>query len=177
MSEEALLIAVRDRIRTICGYSAAECDVQPDEYATFELGYSYVSVMPGELSAGGRHDSSGGVIDEMYSVDVLVIQRAAAVPSDRRNSLYLTNLSGIAERCRAIRSAVDFSYEVTTAADTLITESAEKFVTPLRWIYTGKMEPADMDIFKGAKYNVATHQSGGVKRLVHFGNCRRVTTR
>jgi len=177
MSEEALLMSVRDHIRELAGYGPDECDVQMDEFVPNGIGDSYVAVLPGDLNAGPRHDSSGGVIDEIYSVRVLVIQRAAAIPADRLGNHWLTNVGGIAERCRRIRQVIDFNYSVTTMAKTFITGSTEGFNHPLVWRSTGRTEPADSEIFNTAKYNVKTHQAGGVKRMIEFGGCRRTTTR
>jgi len=175
MSEEALLIAVRDRIREFCNYGIDECDVQPDEYAPNNVGECYVAVMPGEISAGPRHESSGGVIDEIYSVNVLVIARAASVPLDRRSGQFLTNVSGMAERCRKIRAAIDFSYEVTTAADGLMVDVTKRFCAPLKWRNTSRQDHADAEIFNTAVYK--GKQAGGVKRTLNFGGARLVTVR
>ena len=174
MSEEALLLATRDRIREVCGYSPAECDTDFDEFAPPDTGEVYVCVMPSEWTAGPYQDS-GNVHDQTIGVRVAVVQRAASKPADRFRNLFMTNLSNINKRCREIVDAVDFSYEVTTLAAKYDEDSAQ-WHHPLQWQGTAAPQTVAAEFFKAATYGGASH-AGGLMRVISFGGARVTVTR
>ena len=93
MSESALLRAVVVQIRlhnTSATYQARQVEVEYDELAPATVGDLYIMVIPAGVEAGPAHNSSGGVIDKFYGVDVAMVLRAPKKPRDRRRE-YLTD--------------------------------------------------------------------------------------
>lgn len=176
MSEEALLLATRDRIREVCGYSPEECEVDYDEYAPPTTGEVYVCVSSGDWSAGPLQ-GSGNVLDQIFSVRVTVLQRAASKPADRFRNLYYTNINNINRRCREIVSAVDFRYEVTTLAAQYAKDADLQWHHPLQFQGTSGPATVGADYFKAATYMGNTTHAAGLKRVISFGNCRVTSVR
>lgn len=173
-SETPLLECVRNRIRTRLSLSDSECDVEYDEYAPQTAGDVYIVVTPGGVSTGPAH-RGGHVVDELVDVDVTVARRATAKPRDRKREVYLRNLSSLNELVQEVRTAVDFNYDILTAANVLIlrdTLSSHGFIEPLKFAGMDKPQAITGDFFAATQEPAA-----GLKRTIHFKGARRVYTR
>lgn len=175
MSEVALLTAVRDRLRSQKSYADNECDVELDEAFPQTVGRFYVAVMSGGVTPGPTHNSSGGVRDKLYGVDVLVVIRATVNPRDRRRDLLLNNTLGLDEKLQEVDDEIDFSYSVLSAADALLTENQTfGFVEPLKFAgFQGRPRPAPAEMF-GARSGETV---AGLMRVAQYRGARRIITR
>lgn len=186
-SETALLLAVLTVLRMPLdksggGFGAKECDIEADEMAPATVGDLYVAVTPGGWRPGPRHNSSGGVWDIVYGVDVLVIKRTGNVPRDRQREVligseYLGNLESLNHDVDRVFSAIDFDlgYTVNNIANGLIeqkTGSTAGFVEPLKFKGVDKKPRiANAELFGG------TGGKAGLIRGIYFDGARRITTR
>lgn len=177
IAESALLLAVRDKLRDGEGWTEKQCEVEQDEIAPATVGQLYVVVLPGGWSNGPRHNTSGGVNDLLFSVDVAVIKRAASTPRDRRRNLFLTNLDGLNAEVGKVFKWVDFRYDVLDAANELIereTGIEKAFVEPLKFS-TVDRRPR---VVGGEMFAAAANQpAAGLIRVVSFVGARCVTAK
>ena len=172
MSETALLDAVRRRIVTECGYSENQCEVELDPNTVPALvGDLYVLVHPSGWSAGPNNETSGGVLDELYSIGVTVIKRCTAIPRDRRRSVLLDNLKGLNVHVRRIIAAVQFNYAINNLANENV-GNHEGFVEALK--FRAVTEPREVDAAVFAAQ--AGAQPVGIGRTIIFGGARRIQT-
>lgn len=178
--ETALLLAVRNVLRLAtdqggAGFGELQCEIEYDEMAPGTVGDVYLAVMPGGWRPGPRHNSSGGVHDLVYGVDVVVIKRVGNVPRDRMRETFLSNVDSLNVEIDRIVTAIDFKYLVNTVANTLIEEkngSTEKFIEPLKLSGIDKRpRAAPGELFGGNDTNA------GLLRTVFFHGARRITTR
>lgn len=177
MSETALLNAVRDVIRQRCNYRDHECEVEFDELAPANVGEVYLAVQPGGFRPGPTNASSGGVLDELYDVEVTVAIRCAKVPRDRQREVFAKNLEGLNSRLRAIVAAVgNFSYEVLNLANAEIVNtqnSNEGFIEPLKF---GGVDSKPRMIGPDFFAAVGNDQRAGMARTVRLVGARRIQT-
>lgn len=83
MSMDALLNAVRDRLRTAMVLTNLECDVCPDGRPNPDAGQRFLSVHPGDI-ASNPSPSRKHALDEYYSFKVTVTVRSGQKPYDRK---------------------------------------------------------------------------------------------
>lgn len=176
IAEVCLLLACRDRLREQAGFTERQCEVEFDEMAPGTVGDVYLAIMPAGYARGPRHNTSGGVNDLIYAVDVVVVKRATATPRDRRRNLFTDNLTGLNSQLSKVHAELDFRYEVLDLANALIqqqSESEEGFIEPLRFISVDpKPRVAPAELFGGAGETTA-----GIMRVARFGGARRITTK
>ena len=79
MSMDALLNAVRDRLKTVMALTANECDVCPDGKPNPGCGQRFLSVHPGNVRNQQKH-----CLDEYYDFKVTVTVRTGQLPYDRK---------------------------------------------------------------------------------------------
>lgn len=170
MSEEAILQGVRDAIRTKCGYSAGQCDVELDEFPPAMVGEVYVTVQPQLWTGTGSNETSGGTLDEMFGCRVSVILRAMQVPKDRTRTLLLNNLGGLNHRLRKIIAAIHFQYDVMNMINGYITDSSEKLIKPL--VFGGC--DARPRVVNADSFSSGQGPAAGFVRAVIFGKARRI---
>lgn len=187
-AETALMIGARTVLRMPLnerggGFDPKQCEIEADEMAPATVGDLYVVVMPGGYRPGPRHNTSGGVWDLIYGIDVLVIKRVSHVPRDRTRNVmigsgYLGNLDSLNEEVDRVINALDFdlTYLVNRTANGLIekeTGSTQGFVEPLKFTGVDKRpKPATPELFGGTGQGKA-----GLVRGVYFHGARRITTR
>lgn len=183
MSQRALLLAVRDRLRqpTVDGglaYTAEQCEVMFDGKPKPNCGEFFVAVHAGSWT--GRDCEA---LDESYGVQVTVTRRIAYAPYDRPTDPLTDASDALDKLLEAIRAKLHADpgpraaadpqqYPVLTLANAYIANPANKFVEPLRFRDGGT--PA----FKGADW---FHAEGvgdecGVAQTLTFGGARRVQT-
>ena len=172
MSEIALLTAVRNSIRDLSDFSDREVEIEFDERAMQGIATKYVAVMPGGVTPGPYHNSSGGVSDKLYGVDVLVVKRGVSKPRDRARDLFLQNSIGLGDLIDAIETGVDFDYTVMNAANAIIGGS-EGFIEPLVFAGLGRIATVDSSVFAG----VPGENQAGLKRILMLRRARRIKTR
>jgi len=176
MSESALARAVRDQIRLNSAYNDRDVDVELDEVVPPVKGELYIIVIPAGIEAGPTHESSGCVIDELFSIDIVVIRRSPRVPSDRERKLFIAITRSFEVDRRNILSAVDFSYSVLTAANAYILaeeSSSEGFIEPLKQASVGRFRTATAETFRAAPGET----NAGVARTISYRGARRIQTR
>lgn len=177
MSEEALLLAVRDTLREKCGFKPAECDIEYDEMAPVTVGQRYIVVMSGGWDAGPNNGTGGGVLDELFSVDVAVAVRSSSTPRDRLRNLFTINLGNVNSICRLIIASVGmYSYDVQNLANQYIgpeANGAEGFIEPLKFGAMGKPQAVGPEFF-GADPDA--DGPAGLMRVVHLVGARRIQT-
>ncbi len=175
LEEKCLLLAVRNQLRSACGYAETACEVEFDELAPGTVGETYVIVQPGGFRRGPHQDKSGTVRDYVYAVGVTVVRRVRHVPRDRYRDVFLSNLASLDAELESIAAAVDWQYSVTTAANALLVEggdAAQGFNHPLT--FTGvdaKPRLVDPGVFAATG-----HQAAGMARTIHFDGARRTKT-
>jgi len=171
MSEAALLVAVRDNLRELCGYTPAQCEIEIDEEAPPTSGDLVVLVMPGGWTFGSAAEG-GDVLDELYGVKVMVAMRLKAVPQDRQRQMLIDTMFGLEKHTRQIIAKTHMSYRVQQKANENIVDGPEGFVEPLRFAgMEPKPRPLGADFFKavqGSEY--------GIGRTVLFHQARRIQT-
>lgn len=176
-AEKNLLLAVRDRLRTTCQYQPEVCQIEFDEMAPATTGNLYVAVMPGGWRPGRAHNTSGGVHDLVYGVDVAVMRRIAHVPRDRLRDVFIGHLGGLDEELDKVHLAVDFSYDVNNAANALInleTGSTQGFIEPLKFVSVDRRPRlAPESVFAATR----GEQPIGMMRVISFFGARRITYR
>lgn len=176
-SEKFLLLAVRDKIRSACGYRESECNVELDEMAPATVGQLYVAVMPGGCSPTGRHNTSGGVRDITWRVNAMLVKRIREVPRDRLRNVFIENLDCLDEEIDKVIEAVDWDYGVINAASDALdaVNPAGRFLEPLKFTsLDDKPRMADPEIFAGAPARSGNIHAGMV-RTIRFSGARRIT--
>lgn len=184
MSESALLRAVVTEIRahnSSATYLARQVEVEIDEFAPATVGDLYIMVIPAGVEAGPTHNTSGGVIDRLYGVDVAIVLRAPKKPRDRRRE-YLTDFRGttsvgarFAQHELNIEEQIDFQNIVMTTANALIlaeTTSAEGFTETLKFAGVGPIREAPAEVFAG----MPGESAAALIRTIRFRGARRMET-
>jgi hypothetical protein len=176
-SEKHLLVAVRKTIRSECEYTDQQCEIELDELAPATVGQLYVPVVPGGCRPGRVQNTSGGVRDLIWSVNVLVIKRIRNVPRDRLRSVFFENISCLDDEIDKIVEAVDWNYDVIEAATAALAAEGETmgFVEPLRFVgLDDRPRLANPELFAGASQN-AGNVACGMVRTIRFSGARRIT--
>ncbi len=179
-SRKALMLAVRNCLRlpqpTGGGYSDTECDCEPDDDFPPTSGQVYIAVMSGGFAPGPRHNTSGGVRDFVFGINVAVVRRIGNVPKDRKTELFIDNVDSIENDVDRIISILDWKEEVRQAANVIIaseTGSSEGFITPLRLSgEVGPPQPVGAEKF-GA---VRGAEPAGMMVVIPLHGARRITT-
>lgn len=174
-AEKNLLLAVRNALRNAGPYTEAQCEIEFDEQGPAIAGETYVVVTTGGWQPGPRHQTSGGISDLIYSVNVGVVKKAGDTPRDRRRNIFFRNLSSLTAEIDKVFTAIDFSYTVMNAANALIfaeTASVHGFIRPLT-MQSMDRQPRVVpgEFFAGTP----GEQVAGLMRTITFGGCRRLT--
>ncbi len=185
MSESALLRAVVTQIRlhnSSATYLARQVEVEIDETAPATVADLYVMVIPAGVEAGPAHNTSGGVVDKIYSVDVAIALRAPKKPRDRRRE-YLTDFRGtagigahFARHELNINLQIDFSYAVNATADAFIlaeSASSDGFIEPLKFAGLGPIREAPAEVFAG----MPGEGTAALIRTIRYRGARRIENR
>ena len=174
MSETALLLAVRDKLRE-AGYRPDQCDIEISvDVIPPSVGDLYLMVIPGGYHATDTHNTSGGVVDEVYEVDVAIIMRETSSPRDRSRKMLIDMLGSFNAEIKKIKGAIDFQYEVLNAANAIIAleddSGGQGFEVPLRFVSVDpRPTPVPGEWFAGNKQE----PRAGLMRVVHFGGAQR----
>ena len=175
IEEKCLLLAVRNRLRSVCEYEDRACEVEFDELAPGTVGQTYVAVTPGGFRRAQHQDRSGTVRDYVYAVEVTVTKRIRHVPRDRMRDVFLNNLDALDQEIENIAAAIDWQYAVMTAVNGLLIaagDAAQGFHHPLVFQSVDrKPRLVSPDVFAGTGQAAA-----GMARTIHFDGARRTKT-
>ncbi len=190
MSESALLRAVVTEIRAhedppaTVTYLARQVEVEIDEFAPATVGDIYIMVLPGGVEAGPTHNTSGGVIDKLYGVDVAIAIRSPPKPRDRRRELLTgfrgtTGLTvGFEYHQLNIELQLDFNYTLLATANAFITVESpvgqrQGFQEPLKFAGVGPIREAPAEVFAGTPGDTPA----ALIRTIRFRGARRIENR
>lgn len=123
IAEAALLQAVRDKLVTDLTLNDQQCQVELDGVLPDYAPATFVAVSPGGVSPGPRHRSSVGATDLMINVKVTVYRRVGEVARDRRRSVFLQLLTGLAPALERVYRSLDNDYAVLAQALDVITDA------------------------------------------------------
>lgn len=181
LAEVALLTAIRERLIAQMGFDSGECDIELDDQVPAIAGAEYCAVIGAGTRAGPRHSSSGGVIDAVYSVRVVLYHRISHVARDKRRTTFVSLLSGLNARLDELIALIDFSYELLADASAILNETFEsvgKFPEPFR---TFTPDASPQAVYR-EPYAAANMPNEGdpiiaLKRAVVFEGARFMNTR
>lgn len=171
-TETAMLVAVRDRLRTELSLTNDECEIEYDELAHASVGKRYVIVIPGGLRPGELHDPNSGTMDEIVSVSVMVILRNRDVPRDRMRQMFVSTNAALNRQIARVREAIDCKVDLLAEADEwLVTaQTGQGFCEMLRWVgQDDKPRGVNPEIFSGDGT-----QAAGMARVIRFSGARRL---
>ncbi len=171
MSETALLTATRNAIRALAEFDNREVRIEFDEQVPAAIAHKYVAVMPGDIRPGPTHNTSGGVIDKVHGIRVMVIIRAVKKPRDRSRDLFLDNTGSMDAFVGLIEGVIDFSDDLRNAANALIV--GDGFTENLKWAGYSPLTFVASSMFQGR----SGEERAGLKRIIHFGGARIITNR
>lgn len=123
IAEAALLQAVRDKLVTDLTLDDRQCQVELDGMLPDHAPATFVAVSPGGVSPGPRHRSSVGAIDLVINVKVTVYRRVTEVARDRRRSVFIQLLTGIAPTLELVARSLDNNYPVLDQAIAVISDA------------------------------------------------------
>lgn len=135
VAETALLLAIRNTLRSSLTLRSNQCDVELDDQLPPVAEELYFTVAAAGCSPGPRHSSSGGVWDLYINVRVSVYQRCTHVARDRKTDLFLDLVTGLNARLDSVIRLIDNSYALTADAKALLTgttAAAGEFPEPFR---------------------------------------------
>lgn len=180
LTEEALLYAVRDVIRAaaLITNSSSNVNIEHEEMSPNLVGHSYIAVQLGDVSPGPSHNTSGGVVDHLLSIDVSIIVRSQDMPKDRIRDKYLNTAKSLAKLSSSVNGLVDFSYSVLTAANTYLStyesgvQNSQGFIEPLKFAGMSKPRAVGPQFFMGSGEGMS-----GLIRKISYVKARRVVSR
>lgn len=121
MSLAALLVGVRDELRSVLGIQDALIGIQEDGQPPPGIGAAlYISIHP----LGWRPTTNREIIqglDESYSIGVTITKRISAIPEDRKDEeVFLKSLVGFEKLSRRIMVALHQNWDVIERANNFI---------------------------------------------------------
>lgn len=176
MSQRALCLAVRDRIRTALSLDSTTCKFTPDGMPPPIAGELYVAVHPGPWRG---IDIEG--LAEVVGVSITVTRRIGEAPYDRQGEeVWAKATEGMEETLRAILAAIHLdnaSWATMAAANAYISGTVNKFVEPLRFVDGGRPEPKGPEWFSADDYEGrGRFANAGLAQTMRFDGAKRYQT-
>lgn len=180
-TEQALLQAVRARLRLAtgsggAGYADAQCDIEYTQMAAATAPDVFVCVNPNGFRAGPHHSTSGTQRDMLLGVEVTVFRRMTWIARDRKRNVYMTGSTTLQDDMDRVFEAIDWKYEVITAANTILAaspySSSEKFYEPLAFT---DMDPKPWDADPSMVFAAVKDTQACLARSIRFFGARRGT--
>lgn len=170
MSMEALLFAVRDRLRFKLEYAPEQCEIMADGRPVPGCGEKFIAVWPGYQRDNG---SNGQSLDQLFGVNVTVTVRMMRVAPDKIGPLILAqaNTGAYAEtrRIQAVLHMDPDTYAVVHAANAIIGPNFNGFIEPLQW------QETRYEGVKGAQwFRSRKEKQAGLALTLVFGRANRV---
>ena len=176
MSQRALLLAVRDYLRSELEYTDSQCEVTFDGQPPAVAGERFVAIHAGSWT--GDEETEG--LEEEYGIEVTVSVKAGRVPRDRIGTNLLVGPTGesLDNHLEDIRAALHLdkgAYPVLALANATIGASENGFVVPLRFRDGGKPTEKDHAWFGVAPPDVkGLLPPAGIAQTLTFGGAKRV---
>lgn len=120
IAEAALLRATRNYLRSQLALTAEECDIEFDGEVPAVAREWYYAIVPGGITLGPRHQSSGGVWDYKIAARVVLYRRIAGVARDRRSDILIDLQTEVASKLDEVIDKLDYSYPLLDAAALLL---------------------------------------------------------
>ena len=172
-TESLILQGVVNRLRSCCGYSESECEVELDEQFPAIVDDLYVAVIPAGITPGPRHNTAGRIFDYLYAVSVVIVQRTRNIARDRQRNVMLARMDSLAAEISKIDPVLDFNYDTMNAINATIDDGQQGLVEPLRF-QTADARPrvVSPDLFASNQT-----QQAGLMRSFTYGAARRITNK
>lgn len=173
-AEIPFLTTIRDMIRSGLPIAEHHCQNEPDENVDAIAGDEHIIVIPNGITPGPRHNTSGGVWDLIFAARVVLFQKIANIPRDRRDNVFLNRLNGMDVRLGEIAELFDFSNPFLTNATTAANNDV-RFIEPLKFQSMDarpimvNFEPYDAVNFPNPN---TSNTILAMKRGINFGGCR-----
>lgn len=167
MSIAAMLIAARDALRAVDGFSNERCDIQPGGRPPARMGEFYIA-----LDEGSIQSTEKSSLREVFTIVVWISKRTGKYPRDQYGKIYTANAIGMDAIERKVIRAIHGQQAVRVAANTLLgaphANAGDIFQQPL-W-YTGR-GPTQ---FRGADWSGGSDESDTflVRQLTFAGAVR-----
>lgn len=119
----ALLLAVRDRVRNVCGLSSEDCEVMPSGKPPAKCGETFVSIHPGGITLDAPEHE---LWTANVSIKATATVKAGKTPEDRAGLRLIASEDGLTDLAEWIAKAVHGSYTVLASANATLTATADK---------------------------------------------------
>lgn len=173
MSMNALLVAVRDRLRQHLDVPPEAIEIMADGRPSPAVGDVFVAVTEGEWRLDESIGAGDLMLPETFGVEVVVTRKCGVAPFARIGTAILAEAQrGLTALCRKVVVAVHNSYVVMAAANAEVTTATDGFHHPLVFVNAGRTMPQGPDWFqaKGQKSSPPC----GLSRTLVFGRAQRV---
>lgn len=173
--ESELLVAVADAIRTALSLDDFACDIDTEDNVPAIAGTRHVIITPSSFQTGPRHRTTATGVDFVIGCRAVVFHRITDVPRDRRRNVYLDRTRGINSELSKIIKAVDFEYDILSAANTAMgIPTGGGFIEPLRLV---SLDPRPQMVMRDDYAAAGTKTTGSqpqvaMKRGVNFSFAR-----
>lgn len=158
---DALLDAVRDRLRSVLALAPGECDVTPDGQPNPNAGQRFIAVWGGSVT-----NQQINCLDENYSFKVTVTKRTAQNPRDRKRD------GGAWKLALQIRGLLHLNYDVTNAIVAAYPNIV--FTKPARFVSATYLGPKGPDWF-WADPTGSERDPTGIAIELAFDGARKIT--
>ncbi len=137
---------------------------------------TFVCVNPNGFRAGPHHATSGTQRDMVLGVEVTVFRRMTWIARDRKRNVYLTGSATLQDDMDRVFGAIDWKYEVTTAANVILAaspySSTEVFYEPLHFT---DMDPKPWEADPSSVFASVKDTQACLARSIRFTGARRGT--
>lgn len=182
-SEDAMLEAVRDRIRagiTVSGTTLdnGQIEIEYDEEPPASVQDVYIMIIPAGATKGPAQTTiKGTAYDKLWSVKVVVVLKADR-PRDRMRDLYALVNSSLNQWIGAIEDLIHGDYTTMNAANTILTTKEpgiDGFHEPLEFERYEGPTGVDPSYFDQTNFGRMASKGAvaGIKKAIVFGGMRR----
>lgn len=171
----ALLLAVRNQLRTSLTLDASGCGIQLDAQPPPFFGQQYISIYG--TSWKPTSEVMEG-IDENFSLSIALTKRFPYAPKDRvADELYINLVGGMELLIRQINGIVHRSNPIQIATNVIVTaqfSSASKFIEPLVWKGSDSNPTIMNGAWCGSDDEKLMNDPAALLMQTYFGDARRV---
>lgn len=176
MSERALIIAARDRIRALAAYEDRQVRAEWDERAPATAHDTYIMILPGGVEVDPLQITNGILTGKSYGLDVVVALRAPKKPRDRERDLWIALSSSFEAHMNNVLAQLDGDYTTITNAnaqmvtDGTATGTCDTFIEPLNCAGLGPIRAAPAELYAG----FPGEATAALVRTIRFRGARRL---
>jgi hypothetical protein len=168
--ETELLLAVAESVKTLYPVT-----VDLEDNVPSMASQTHVIVSPSSYAAGPRNRLAAQVSDLLIGCRVIVFERIAEVPRDRRGSVFASRSGGLNLILAKIRELIEFNYTLMTQANAAMGLSmGSGYVEPLRYV-SHDSKPVGVLASAYDAYSQPTsgsHPMVAMKRGINFSSAR-----